>query len=495
MRGVCVCSIGIGLWGAGLAAGDVDVSALNSQFARDMWASRSSVLIIGDSTNNPRGAGQFVPYYEGFLLELPDRIELCGFRVSGSTGQVGFDRYVSFAGGQESVLVGGLVNVSHHGNDVTGIMVAPPGPRNQMMVRPGQSLLEAGRFASVGFTNLPGLISNAESWIQEATMVLRTSFLTSEPDGQQLGSIAVAPIFDHDGAAGLFVNQFDIGELTDVHFSTDATTLQQIDVEYDQPKSTRVGLLMRGDSDQEDEDESGKTLAWCDHVFFHKQYALQDKGLYLDSISVGGFTAQDHAENLDPELLDDYLQQAPREINTVFVWLGQNAKQDEWTGSLQPVWTLRIEHIANLVLDAAANNGSEPPLIVLCTPPDANSMYPSARFSAMNEALRALALRRGWAHLDVQSILGDSLIEIDPSHLGPGPHPSESGARLVTSLLYAHLDCIRTDYNGDGIKDFFDVSVFLEHFINLHEDADLNGDGNLNFFDVSDFLTSFALEC
>jgi hypothetical protein len=147
------------------------------------------------------------------------------------------------------------------------------------------------------------------------------------------------------------------------------------------------------------------------------------------------------------------------------------------------------------VLDAAANNGSEPPLIVLCTPPDANSMYPSARFSAMNEALRALALRRGWAHLDVQSILGDSLIEIDPSHLGPGPHPSESGARLVTSLLYAHLDCIRTDYNGDGIKDFFDVSVFLEHFINLHEDSDLNGDGNLNFFDVSDFLTSFALEC
>ena len=113
----------------------------------------------------------------------------------------------------------------------------------------------------------------------------------------------------------------------------------------------------------------------------------------------------------------------------------------------------------------------------------------------MNQALAALAEKRGWGHFDFQSLIGQSLISLDPSFLGPGAHPSESGSRYVSSLFYSHLDCIRTDYNGDGNKDFFDVSLFLEHYLNQREEADLNGDRVYDFFDVSDFLTSFAQQC
>lgn len=479
---------------AGLCVGNTDVDFRNSQFARELWASKTSAIIIGDSTNYPRGAGQFVPYYEGFLLELPDRIRLCGFRISASTGNIGFARYVSFAGGQADVLVGGQVSSSDHATVVPGFTVSPPGPRNVITIADGSSLRENGRFASVGLTNLPGLLRNAESWVQDSTVVIRTSFVTSDHENQ-LQSIAIAPLSDHDGSAGLLTSQFDIGEHHDTIFMGSSIGLQQIDVEFENPKSSRVGILLTGDSDQFDDDESGRSLAWCDHVLFNKQMAIEDQGLYIDSVSIGGFTAQDHSENIDLHLLDDYLRQAPRDINAVVIWLGQNAELDEWTGVIQPVWAERIENIANIALEAANNNGIETPQIVLCTPPNANIEYPSNRFIAMNGALRELAAERGWAHFDLQSMVGNSLFEIDPGHLGPGPHPSESGSRLVTSMFYAHLDCIRTDYNGDGSKDFFDVSIFLDHYINQSDDADLNGDGFLNFFDVSDFLNSFALQC
>lgn len=48
------------------------------------------------------------------------------------------------------------------------------------------------------------------------------------------------------------------------------------------------------------------------------------------------------------------------------------------------------------------------------------------------------------------------------------------------------------DYNGDGLKDFFDVSAFLSDFAVGSPAADLDGDCVTDFFDVSAFLAAFA---
>lgn len=47
------------------------------------------------------------------------------------------------------------------------------------------------------------------------------------------------------------------------------------------------------------------------------------------------------------------------------------------------------------------------------------------------------------------------------------------------------------DYNGDGVRNFFDISDYLNDFNAGDLSADMNADCVLNFFDISTFLTEF----
>ncbi len=51
------------------------------------------------------------------------------------------------------------------------------------------------------------------------------------------------------------------------------------------------------------------------------------------------------------------------------------------------------------------------------------------------------------------------------------------------------------DLNGDGVLNFFDISVFLSAFNAGDPIADLNGDGIYNFFDVSAYIQLFNAGC
>lgn len=48
------------------------------------------------------------------------------------------------------------------------------------------------------------------------------------------------------------------------------------------------------------------------------------------------------------------------------------------------------------------------------------------------------------------------------------------------------------DYNGDGSRNFLDVSDFLSDFGNTEPAADINGDCSFNFLDVSGFLSEYS---
>lgn len=54
------------------------------------------------------------------------------------------------------------------------------------------------------------------------------------------------------------------------------------------------------------------------------------------------------------------------------------------------------------------------------------------------------------------------------------------------------IDECPADLNGDGLLDFFDVSMFLGDF---SAGGDYNGDGNTDFFDVSEFLMDYNAGC
>ncbi|MBL4810505.1 MAG: hypothetical protein JKY43_10670 [Phycisphaerales bacterium] len=48
------------------------------------------------------------------------------------------------------------------------------------------------------------------------------------------------------------------------------------------------------------------------------------------------------------------------------------------------------------------------------------------------------------------------------------------------------------DFNGDGNRDFFDISAFLTSFTANDPSADITGDCSFDFFDISAFLTAFT---
>lgn len=52
-----------------------------------------------------------------------------------------------------------------------------------------------------------------------------------------------------------------------------------------------------------------------------------------------------------------------------------------------------------------------------------------------------------------------------------------------------------TDYNADGLLNFFDVQMFLQLFAAQDPQADWNADGSHNFFDVQQYLAAFSAEC
>lgn len=68
-------------------------------------------------------------------------------------------------------------------------------------------------------------------------------------------------------------------------------------------------------------------------------------------------------------------------------------------------------------------------------------------------------------------------------------------AGMVGSLAISFSPPCRTDVNGDGSLDFFDVQSYLRLFSAGEQGADFNDDGRLNFFDVQSFLHSFSEGC
>lgn len=51
------------------------------------------------------------------------------------------------------------------------------------------------------------------------------------------------------------------------------------------------------------------------------------------------------------------------------------------------------------------------------------------------------------------------------------------------------------DCNGDGVVDFFDISMFITEYFNQDPRVDYNNDGQWNFFDLSIFLAAFGQGC
>lgn len=494
-RVACIGSvIGLSLCSARSLAGEGDnVAGARSDFARDVLSGRASILIVGDSTNNPSGAGIFVPYYESLLRRLPTSVPVSGFRISGSPGGLAVGGYVNFVGGSTAAMVGGALGTHDPTiavSDQTNYV--PPGVRNDFTVLPGASLPSGGRFVSLTVEDLSEICPAGVLQWPGRDLVIRTPIVVGPGDAEMLQTFDMQTLTDFDGVPG----GFDASPPETIETTSVDWGLRGIDIVYKQVPSLRFGLRMGGDHDPDDGDEGGRTFSWLHHTLFDQQAALSDRGLYLDSISVGGFSASTHASTLQQQSLRDYVALSPRTPNWIVVWLGQNMTPDEWNGSLRPIFFERLQQITDLAIDAAlAADPDREVRVAIVVPPQVSGVYPSVRFTAMQQQAAVFAADRGWAFLDLFGTIGTALADIDPSYSTSGIHPRLGGSEFVADVWYEVLECARADMNGDGLRNFFDVSDYLAAFGSSDLEADFDGDRDLDFFDISAFLAAFSAVC
>lgn len=288
--------------------------------------------------------------------------------------------------------------------------------------------------------------------------------------------------------------------LTHIDLASDVWSLRPVDVEFSgselMPDALDFGLRMTGDLDTDDADESGKTLAWCDHMVFSKEMSEEDRGLVFDSISIGGYSAFDHVLSLDRDSLRDYMSVMPRVPTWVVVWLGQNMSIDEWGVGLNQVYIDRIETIADRALEAAewTSPGRQVGVVVVI-PPQVSGGYPWARFDQIRDAMVTLATRRGWGVVDLLGEVGGALTGLNPGFSPDGIHPSIEGSEHVADIFYDRLGCWSADLNGDQTLNFFDVARFIDWFRTGDARADMDGAAGINFFDLAEYLTRFNEAC
>lgn len=74
-----------------------------------------------------------------------------------------------------------------------------------------------------------------------------------------------------------------------------------------------------------------------------------------------------------------------------------------------------------------------------------------------------------------------------------GPNEPSIAEYAYNAVSPAHGDNFcPADLNGDGVYNFFDVSLFIQQY---NSGGDYNGDGETNFFDISRFINDFASGC
>jgi len=73
-----------------------------------------------------------------------------------------------------------------------------------------------------------------------------------------------------------------------------------------------------------------------------------------------------------------------------------------------------------------------------------------------------------------------------------------TGVRTVATgdfaLTITPPGCV-ADFDGNGLLNFFDVSMFITAFVAMNPDADIDGNGLWNFFDVSMYIDLYLAGC
>ncbi len=100
--------------------------------------------------------------------------------------------------------------------------------------------------------------------------------------------------------------------------------------------------------------------------------------------------------------------------------------------------------------------------------------------------------------LDGKRVYMQWVIDDPAGDLGEGDGFVRTPVAQIDIFCSAQVPCTiacAADFNGDGLSDFADISLFVGMFTSGSPFADLNNDGSIDFVDISEFVQSFGNGC
>ncbi len=191
-------------------------------------------------------------------------------------------------------------------------------------------------------------------------------------------------------------------------------------------------------------------------------------GLQVGTLATGGFTTHNHTNSSTPAYSDQGLQRwmLANELNTFFIWLGQNSAPDEWNGNNIGNYQTNIENIIRRYIQSYNNvsanysvGASEKPFFVLVSTYDtANN---NTKFVQQEQALYNISRHynniSGIANLaevaylglrDKLNVTNGSFVTWNITYLVDGTHPSYNGSNYTALLMWQEVQKALSTPNG-----------------------------------------------
>tara|TARA_R110002096_G_scaffold173781_2_gene348187 strand:+ start:391312 stop:392685 length:1374 start_codon:yes stop_codon:yes gene_type:complete len=413
------------------------------------------ILVLGDSTNSKAGAA-FVPYYERMLYALPSGSPILGVGLSISSGNTTPTTLNTGSNGAR------MTAFSTKGPDTaipagSTLGFVPPGYRMGDGPAIGSGLTTYANLYSTGIVNDASISPQGESWITGGNIKVGYGLVRGQVDNEWIEKVSLRSITDHGGANGLNAwSQTIIGDQT---ITSDSDGCIRIEALYTEPSDSRIGIRLDPAADPSPGNQAGTigkavTIMAC--WVWDVDQESNNAAYAVDSISIGGWAASNAAAKLNAASYAAYVGGMPFTPDTFVIWHGQNTGGGEWTGS---AWTSALDdHYATIIEDVRAGftaAGKPLPKIVLTVPPQMSGTYEGSRFDLLRAALATIAAENDCVVMDLWSLIGDSLDQIDAGYSHDGDHPTEAGADFVNSYFWPALEAATAESEeSHGIRSF-----------------------------------------
>ncbi len=424
-----------------------------------------AITILGDSTNNPNQGITFVPDHYGILARRTD--DICGFGIGTTTGgaRFGGNAFVAVAGGGNSNYVGD-VQMSVLPPTISATSRAdrvPLGDHADWKVKKisegdtiDGDISNFGPTYRIDIKNLAGLFPARGDWLAGGWGRIRIPFLR-HPEGVPgcVGELNLQTFedFNDDGVYSVALTN------RNVQIAGSETGLIAFDSDVGGTGVTpsgRIRLEVRARSPNGSGNYAGKSILFGSPIVYNADAV--DRGFYLDTLSIGGWTVALHWANTTQQQLHDWRSIQPRPAQYLWIYLGQNDIL------IDAAWEARFIELG----ERAEGAGFIPVMVV----PPSVSEFATGKAIQMREVFGRLRASKGWPVLDIDAKLGRRL---SGPELFDQIHRTMTGALVIADTIRA----IMQEYADREPESF----------------GDTNADSAVNFADLTAVLSNWGAVC